>query len=165
METFNFDTVKPEPIVEDKPVVTPDAVATTVAEEPKKEDILVTGSLSDAYTEALNKMFVGNKVSVITESIAQCTVAIKAAYENKPKPILAYTTNVTNLSKDNITAFDDITAGLDSGLFRDCFVCIEQDKLNYTEMGYVLENYLSDRGVKVYRNQESMLAAIRGTNV
>lgn len=160
MGTFNFDVLKPEP------VVTLDTTEPAKTKESDKEDILITGSLSSAYTDALNELFgKPNNVTIISESIAQCTVAIKKYYENKPKPILAYATDVNELTKNNMAVFDDISTGLDSGLFKKCFICIEQNKQKYSEMGYSIESYLIKRGINVYRNKENMLAAIRNTNV
>lgn len=168
MQTFNFDTTRPEP--EEKNTEIANTVENSNDSKPtdfdKQTDFVVTGSLSQAYTDILNKTLASGKKAVASESLSQSTAIIKSIVANQPaKPVLVYTTKLSDLENDNLQAFDAVTLGLDSGLFSKCAVCIEQDGTKHGELSYALESYFIKRGITIYRDRDKMLNHLKANHV
>lgn len=147
MKEQNLDGVLPtEPVTQ-----APDS---TEPEKDPEDEYVISGSLSQAYTDILNKKF-GKVRAVATESISSYVPNGSGA-----KPVFVYATDMNYISKHGASsAYDDIQAARKSNYFNRCVISVEHT-LPQTGSYLALENMVYDTGMRVYRKRADALLAL-----
>lgn len=147
MENQNLDGVLPTP-----PKETPNANELDADKPDDTSDkILVVGSLSQTYTDILNKKFSKDR-AIATESII--------GYNRTDRPVMLYATDMDHLkSKGVADTYDEVTSAYNSKSFSQCVICVEHtsepsgDYFAFEEMVYGI-------GMRVYRSRDLAMNAL-----
>lgn len=131
----------------------------------KRTTIVMSGPLSNIYTQALNvaysKKAISSESSEIDSTLDIVEYMDKKADEDADdsennEKLFVHVTDGDHINKDPTGEFNKLSVALDSGKFKQAIVAIETRDIVNRSHG-ILEDYLARRGVEVIHSRRSML--------